>query len=215
VYDRMPIWALYASLCKKDGRSRPSGEPNIHSPPSLPRRHVCAPLGVCTAAGRQWPLTTGAPTEPIAALGHPPGSRPGCGPVQKACRPTALRSVRHQRAWSTASHLVGRVQACPLTSAQSGFAVFDRPHVLDYCCLLWAMLETGLPTTAPAGPRNGVDTHLVRSSQALGNRELTVCPSLACALLPYSGGAKERAPTMPCHPCRWAGLAPNCPLAQS
>jgi hypothetical protein len=97
VYDRMPIWALYASLCKKDGRSRPSGEPNIHSPPSLPRHHVCAPLGVCTAAGRQWPLTTGAPTEPIAALGHPPGSRPGCGPMQKACRPTALRSVRHQR----------------------------------------------------------------------------------------------------------------------
>jgi hypothetical protein len=99
-------------------------------------------------------------------------------------------------AWCTASHLVGRVQACPLTSAQSGIAVCDRPHVLDYCYLLWAMLETGLPTTAPAGPRNGVDTHSVRSSQALGNRELTVCPSLACVLFPYSGGAKERAPTI-------------------
>jgi hypothetical protein len=74
-----------------------SGELNIHSPPSLPGTMLCAPLGVCTAAGRQWPLTTGAPTEPTAVLGHPPGSRAGCGPMQKACRPTALRSVRHQR----------------------------------------------------------------------------------------------------------------------
>jgi hypothetical protein len=50
---------------------------------------------------------------------------------------------------------------------------------------------------------------------AWGTRELTVCPSLACTLLPYSDAAKERAPAMPCHPCRWAGLAPNCARAQS
>jgi hypothetical protein len=116
-------------------------------------------------------LTTGAPTEPTTALGHAPGTRAGCGPMQTACRPTALRSVRllgRSQAGRTASHLVGRVQACPLTSAQSGIAVCDRPHVLDYLCLLWAMLATRLPTTAPAARRNGVDTHLVRCSQPGG-----------------------------------------------
>jgi hypothetical protein len=123
--------------------------------------------------------------------------------------PTAAGELS-QRQNSRSSLGSGRahgVQACPLTTAQTGVVVCDRPHVFDYCCLLWATLPHRLPTTAPDAPRNGSDdlscTHLrlprclVRSSQPGGTRELTVCPSLACTLFPYPGAAKERAPAMP------------------
>ena len=167
------------------------------------------------------------PTEPTAALGHAPGTRAGCGPMQTTCSAVGELSQRQNSEVLLGrgrAHLVGRVQACPLTTAQTGIAVCDRPHVFDYRRLLWATLPPCIPTTAPAAPRNGIDdlscTYsrlprcLVRSYQPGGTRELTVCPSLACTLFPYSGAAKERAPAMPCHPCRWARLAPNCPLAQ-
>lgn len=113
------------------------------------------------------------------------------------CRRRADQLLSAGEAGHTASHLAGRAQACPLTTAQTGIAVCDRPQFSDYSCLLWAIWAPRLPTTAPSGPRNGVGTHLVRSSPGLGNRELTVCPSLACTLPSHSGGAKERAPAMP------------------
>ena len=128
--------------------------------------------------------------------------------VQAICSAVGELSQRQNSRRSLGSGRVHGVQACPLTTAQTGIVVFDRPHVFDYCCLLWATLPPRLPTTAPAAPRNGVDdlscTYLrlprclVRSSQPGGTRELTVCPSLACTLFPYSGAAKERAPAMPC-----------------
>jgi hypothetical protein len=108
--------------------------------------------------------------------------------MQTTCRPSALRSVSYLRgrtqkfvreeAGRTASHLVGRVQACPLTTAQTGIAVCDRPHVFDYRCLLWATLPPRLPTTAPAAPRNGVDD--------LSCTYLRLSPS-PCAQLPAWG----------------------------
>lgn len=78
-----------------------------------------------------------------------------------------------------------REQACPLTIAQTGIAVCDRPHVFDYRCLLWAMLPPRLPTTAPAAPRNGVDD--------LSCTYLRLAPS-PCAQLP-AWGFPRRSPS--------------------
>lgn len=88
-----------------------------------------------------------------------------------------------------------------------GHAATSSPDNGSRRCQEWCrwpilhLLET-CPVALCAAPSLGVPAML------------TVCPSLACTLFPYSGAAKERAPAMPCHPCRWARLAPNCPLAQ-
>jgi hypothetical protein len=159
----MPILASYASLCTT-------------------KHHLgLAASQIYTAlAARQTARLSSVCLSEFGQLQH---ANDGCAGLANHCRRTRPRLTGRMRTgaddvqtdcsavgeafepWSTASHLVGRVQASPLTTSQIGIAVYDHPHVLDNRCLLWAMLLTCLPTTAPAGPRNGVDTHLVRSSQ--------------------------------------------------
>jgi hypothetical protein len=209
-------------LCTPDGRSRLAGS-QIYTAcardrPPCPRsrKSVCLSEFVQLQEANDGCADT--PNHcPRSRPRHTGRMRPDAGSVQTNCSAgSAVGEPSRARSRQGARH--------PTSSAACKPARLPAPKQASRSAIVRTFWTTAVAlghagnTSTDHGSRRSQEWRRLASAQhlpGLGNRELTVCPSLACTWLPYSGAAKERAPTMPCHPCRWAGLAPNCARAHS